>query len=197
MSATSVFAENAVTSTAEDDKTDPTDIVEVADKALKVDITALEQEYPSLRTGFKLDIDSEVDSGRVTIQWYYPSTLYKIEGDAKTSTMLTSGAPFSVNRYFNPTVSAGKLGGVTMFTIGVKVSALVYEQNYITIVKKNFYLDSNFQLLPITDTYRQAKTEYEVTKILGVLAIAGISSLVVSFALGKFLNYVNSPDKEK
>jgi len=196
MSLVSAIAES-VPNTEDDAKTDPNDIVEVADKALKLELVALNQEYPSKKIGFNLTVNPDIDSGRVVLYWYYPSNLYTIVGEQKSNITLTIGNIYSTDKFFTPVSSTAKLSGVTMITIGVKVSALVYEQNYITVIKKNFYIDNNFQLLPITDTYRQAKTEYEVMKLLEILGITAIGMLVVSFALGRFLNYVNSPDKEK
>lgn len=196
LSSVAVFAEQADVD-PNDNKTNPDELVEVVDKALKVDIVTLGQEYPSKQTAFQITIQSEVDSGRATIQWYWPSNLYRIVGETKSSIMLMSGNNYVATKYFDPIIYEGENAGVRSFTIGVKVTALVYEQNYQTVYKKTFLIDQDMQILPISDAYKEAKTKYVVSDLVLKVGGASIIMIIVSFVLKKFINYVNSPDKDK
>ena len=192
-----VSAQQDSSADTDNEKTNPDELIEVADKALKVDIVQVGQEYPSKRTAFQITIMSEVDSGRATIQWYWPTNLYKNVGETKSSITITSGSNYVATKYFNPIIYPGENAGVRSFTIGVKVSALVYEQNYLTIYKKTFFIDSDMQILPITDIYKQTKTTYDLTSLIAKIFLVSVGMLVVSFILSKFINYINAPDKEK
>jgi len=187
----------AQTSTTDSEYTNPDDLVEFADQALKVEIQTLNQEYPSKNIGFKAIITSEIDSGRAAIQWYYSSSYFKVVGESKENVTVTSNAKTEVTKYFTPIIVPNEKNQLGFYTIGFKVSALTYERNYLTIAKKNFMMDGNFQLIPLTDYYRQAKTEFDVNKMLTSLLIAGSIMLVIAFILGRFLKFVNTKDVEK
>lgn len=197
LSTVAVFAQSDLTTTSDDNKTNPDELVEVADKALKVNIEKLGQDYPSKRTAFQITIQSEIDSGRATVQWYWPTNYYRIVGETKSSIMVTTGNTYTATKYFDPIIYEGEKAGVRSFTLGVKVSALVYDQTYLTTYKKTFYIDGNMQILPISDTYKQTKTTFDVNSLLLKVFLVSIAMLIVSFAISKILNYVNSPDKEK
>jgi hypothetical protein len=193
LSSVAVFSQSTTTATTDPD-TNPDSIIEVADQALKVEIIPLPQQYPSKNIGFRIKIKSEVDSGRVSIQWYYPIGYLKVIGNSKDSATVTANSEYTLDKYFSPIIVANEKTFMQSLTMGAKVIALTYEKNYTTITKSNFIIDSNFQLLPLTDEYRFAKTDTEVTKIVVNLIIAGGIMLIISLALGRFLAYINKDD---
>jgi hypothetical protein len=171
--------------------------IAVTDPALKVDLITVGQAYPSEATTFQITIKSTVDSGRATVQWYWPTNFYDIEGATKDNITLISGNLYNAIKVFDPLIFPEEKAGVRSFTIGVKVTALVYEQNYLTIFKKTFFIDGNMQILPITDTYREAKTTFQVNAFVVKAFSISVVMIIIAFILKKFINYVNSPDKEK
>jgi len=183
----------ALLSTAETN-VDPNNLVEVTDQALKVEVTALDQEYPSKNITFRLKVNSGIDSGRVFIQWYYPQSLYNIVGNSLDNVTLVSGGEFVGEKSFSPIIIPNEKTFTQGFTIGIKVTALTYEQNYLTITKSGFVIDSKYQLLPIGESYRMAKANYDTTQLLTTLVTVGVVMLISAFVIGRFVKYLNSDD---
>jgi len=196
LSVVAVYAQSATSASTTNVSSGADNLVEVADEAVQVSIKPLNQEYPSKQIGFQLTITSKYDSGRTAVEWFYPTSLYNIVGDSKDNVTVTTNQTTSITKYFLPIIINGEQTNILSFGIGVKVSVLTYEKNYLTIIKRNFIIDNQYQLLPLTDYYREAKTEYEVTRMLIILGIVAIVMFLVSFGLGRLVKYVNSDDKE-
>jgi len=103
LASVSVYSQEA-TSVGAEAGVDPNTLVEVTDQALKVEVTALDQAYPSKNITFRVKVKSGVDSGRVFIQWYYPQSLYNIVGNSLDNVTLVSGSEFVGEKTFSPII---------------------------------------------------------------------------------------------
>jgi hypothetical protein len=195
MSTVAVFSQSSNTIVTEYD-TELSDLEAVADQVIQAKISRTDQKYPSKQITYNITVNSAIDSGRIAIQWYYPKSLFNVVGSDLDNITLLANTEYTSSKSFTPIMLINeKLSGIRPFSIGVKVTAFSNEKNYFTIVKENYIFDANYQLLPITDKYRFEKTEYEVGKILLNLVIAGVIFTVLGFAIGRFVSYINSPDK--
>jgi Neuraminidase (sialidase) len=195
MSTVAVFSQQSNTIVTEYDS-ELTDLVEVADQVIQASMSTTDQKYPSKEVTFKINVKSAIDSGRIAIQWYYPRSLFTIIGSDLDNITLLANQEYNASKSFIPIILINeKNTGIRPFSIGLKVTAFSNEKNYFTIIKGSYLFDADYQLTPLTDKYRFEKTEYEVNKILINLVIASVVFTIVGFVLGKFVSYINSPDK--
>jgi len=168
------------------------------DPALKLDISHTRQDYPNQKFTVILQINSQINSGKVGVEWTYPTNLLQIEGPQRDIVSVSVGNTTTVEKVFFPVESAIEEDVVDYFRtveVGIRVNAFTAERNYLSTTSFEIKFNKLMEILPIDDEYKKIKT-FKIAldwgkKMLLVLTILGI----IIFAIKKFVDYINSPDK--
>jgi len=168
------------------------------DSALKLEVSHTRQDYPDQKFTVILKIDSQIDSSKVGVEWTYPIDLLQIEGVQRDIVSVSAGNITTVEKVFFPVPGAIQEDVKDYFRpaeIGIRVNAFTAERNYLSTTLFEIKFNKLMEILPIDDEYKKIKT-FKIAldwgkKILIILTILGI----IVFAVKKFVDYINSPDK--
>lgn len=167
------------------------DVSEIADEALKLDIKILDQYYPSKKIKIELTIDSSVDSGRTAVDWITNVNILKAEDLERDLVDLNKGQKTVLTKVLIPQTMYS-LKDINKTGVAVKVTAASYEKNYISVKKNNFELNKDFEITPQISTYETQRNIFQLFSwVLGIIVTLVLIALI-AIGAQKFIIYLNS-----
>lgn len=175
------------------------EIQEVVDPALKLELSKLPQEYPTKSIPIEIKITSEIDSGKVGIEWEYPKTLFVLEGPATDIVSVTEGNVTTFVKYFTPKSTAIIEDGedkIRIIEIGARVNAFQPDRNYLSATAMTFSVDAEMEVSPIDSSYQRTKVLSTGFTWFVRLSIVTVVIVLIIIGFRKFTDYLNSDDEE-
>jgi hypothetical protein len=177
-----------------------TGVETVSDPDLALTVSNTRQDYPSKIFTVELKIASKINSSKVGVEWRYPKNLLNVEGPDTDYVSVSANQTTIVKKNFYPapgSVYEKAVEGTRTASISVKVNAFLAERNYLSTTSFDLMFNSLMELMPINQEYQIVKytkiTLNWTWKIFIVVAVVGI----IVFGIKKFINYINSDDREK
>ena len=170
---------------------DPADLQ--IDEALSLDLAIDDQAYPSKTITMKLTIDSLIDSGKTTIDWYYDDKIVKREGLEQDVIQVVKDGQVIVYKEFTPNMKYTLLEEYD-FAISVRVIAAAYEKNYVGTDRVDVRLNKDFEVDPILDSYTTHKNIYNVLTTALYCLVGALVLTLVTLGIRRFISYLNSDE---
>ena len=166
-------------------------VTEITDEALKLNLKIQEQYYPSKKIKVELEIDSSIDSGRTAVDWISDSNILKAENEVRDLVVISKGQKSLITKVFDPqTYYSLKESNNT--GIAVKVTAASYDRNYISIKKADIILNKDFEITPLLSSYNSQKNLFQLfSLVLGVI-VASVLIVLIVIGIKKFIVYLNT-----
>jgi hypothetical protein len=185
---------------AQTDQTDVNniDFVEISDPALKLNLYAKEQVYPSKAIIMVLEIDSEIDSGRVGVEWTYPSNLLLIQGKTTDIVTVLKGKQTKVEKTFIPVASAVRTDNDQLFRetkFGTRVNAFVPERNYLSSKSIDINFNNLMEKIPFDESYINAKERNKIVRTSAIVGGTAFVLVIILTGIKLFRDYLNSDDQ--
>lgn len=160
-------------------------------QAYQLDLNVEKQDYPSKNIHLILEIKSNINSGRATVDWIYNSNIIEpVNGDTDIIS-LTENNTTIVNKEFKFKTQY-KLKDENDLKITAKVSALAFNKNYINLVDNNSKVNSEFEILPLLDEYQRDKNIYNIIINAIYFVIGAIIISIITIIVKRFIDYLNS-----
>jgi len=173
---------------------------EISDPAIRLSMEIVDQKYPSKAITINLIVISQFDSGKVGIEWKFPSELFLVEGQTRDTASVVSGEKYSINKTFIPkenSSSAKDSVSTYLVEIGVRVNAFVPDKNYLSSTSINFNVNSDLEFEPMDKQYKQDKFVDTAITWGTIIVVITIVITIMILAVKKFLNYLNAEDVEQ
>lgn len=170
---------------------DPADLQ--LDEALKLDLVVDDQAYPSKTFTMKLTIDSLIDSGKTTIDWYYDDKIVKRAGPEQDVIQVSKDGQVVVYKEFTPNMKYTLLENYD-FAISVRVVSAAYEKNYVSTDRVELSLNRDFEIDPILDSYTTHKNIYNILTTALYCLVGALVLTLLTLGIRRFISYLNSDD---
>lgn len=182
---------------AENGNTDG-NFVEEADPALKLKLSLVGQEYPLKQVTIVLEIDSTIDSNKVSVDWRYSSGNLKIVGSTRDIVSVQSGQITRVEKKFIPQAAAitSDSDARRNLDFSVRVEGFVADRRFLSATSFSVVFNGAMETVPVFRDYQIKKiTSIAFTWILWISIISGII-LAIVYALKRFMKYINTEDQD-
>jgi hypothetical protein len=173
---------------------DYSDVTEIADEALKLDIKVTDQYYPSKKIKVELTILPSIDSGRTAVDWITNANILKPEDLSRDLVDLNANQTITLTKILDPQTQYS-LKDLNATGIAVKVTAAAYAKNYISVKKGDFNLNNDFEITPLLSTYQSQKNVFQLLSwILGIVVTLVLIALI-TIGVQKFIVYLNTEEE--
>lgn len=183
-----VFSLNTLVSGFNDD---PNQIA--IDEALKLKLEIIDQTYPNKGIIIKLTIDPQIDSGKAAVTWFYDDNILKPVGESEDIIALSSGNTVELIKEFTPLTKYSLLDDYE-HVISVKVAAAAYDRNYINTSRLELLFNTEFENVPLLDSYVSHKNLYNVLTTALYCLVGAMVVALITLAIKRFISYLNSDD---
>lgn len=167
----------------------------VSDPALKLKLDPpTYQSYPSKKITLTLEIDSSIDSNRVGVKWFYPVTLFEIEGSDRDVVSVTKGNKTTITKAFIPRKSLPIATSNRNVNFATEVNAFLAGENYLSSTDLKVVFTPDMIVSPTLSSYVQERNIL-IFKVwstrIGIVLFFG---LAVVFVVKQFRDYLNIDD---
>jgi hypothetical protein len=130
----------------------------VSDPALKLTFDPpTVQHYRTNIIEMTLHVDSQIDSNRVGVRWYYPTALFRLEGQERDVINVVKGQRTTITKKFIPKDVLPQSIVNRRVNLAVEVNGFVAGQNYLSSAEVNFVTTPDLVITPELDSYKQEK----------------------------------------
>lgn len=145
---------------------------------------------------FEMILVSNIDSDRVRITWntnganvFKPQAGYEITGNtARGNISIKKGETYRIPISLEITGS-----GINELT--GKAEAFLADSTFIATVRKNFATNEDAEVLPLTDSFTQARTRNLIFNAVIIILIVVAISLAIYFALKTFIRWLDKDER--
>lgn len=156
-------------------------------EGLRAEFKEYTQDPESKKVKYEMILNSQIDSDRVKITWSLRgSSTFVDKAQATKNITVQKGKSYSISIEVLPSDK-----GVTEL-VG-KAEAFTINGNFVATVRKNFATNSDLEVLPLTDAYKQSKSISTVKNVLitSVFMVAIAAGLYFGFK--KFRVWLERP----
>lgn len=156
------------------------------------------QTWPDKKITVIIDIDSKIDSDRVSVDWVnFPASTFLIQGPFQDVVSVRAGQTTRLEKDFIVRPGLLKLNESNKEVyFGIRVNAFVADVNYLSSIEEMQLFNSDYELLPISDQYATSKILSTVANYALVIICIGIIVGIIYIVVKKIRTYVNTPDLE-
>jgi hypothetical protein len=173
---------------------DLTEIVDITDEALKLNLTIGSQEFMTKVVTVELEINPSIDSGKVAVDWLYDDQIFKIIGNTKDIIKLDKNQKLVISKKFTPITKYSRDKDFDTKLVA-KVNAAAFEINYLSIRTTNVKMNKSYEVFPLLEQYQQSKN---ISLIIGIV-ISTISAFIIIVTLALlikiFIKYLNTNEE--
>ena len=170
-------------------------VSDITDEAIKLNLKIKDQDFVSRTITLELEINPSIDSGKTAIIWIYDKSLFDIVGESKEVISLNANNRFITTKKFTPITQYSRSQDFES-KIFTTVNAAAYEINYLSTDNVSFLMNSNYEIIPLLDSYKTIKTVYLYGGIILIMLGSGIIIVAGINIYNKFYIYLNT-DEEK
>lgn len=166
-------------------------IVEIVDEAIKLDLALINQNFPAKEITLKIVIKPEINIARAQLTWIFNDRIFVIQGATSEILNLKAGEEVVLYKTFD-TKRIFSFNEKNKYEIGVRVTGVAFDKNYLSTRKVSFSINNEFEVLPLLPEYQQQKTIINTIYWLLGIILAGIIIWLIILAIKKFIAYLNS-----
>ena len=167
----------------------------VSDPALKLTFDPpLIQHYNTNIFEMTLHVDSQIDSNRVGVRWYYPNELYRVEGTDRDVISVVKGQRTTITKEFIPKEIIPPSLINRRVNLAVEVNGFVAGQNYLSSAEVNFLTTPDLIITPELDSYKKEKTSTYIKTGSTITAGVILFGLAAFFAGRQLKHYLETDE---